>query len=292
MRYLIALILILGLVACEKDDEGVKIPELLETSPKVKTITKPNLYFTIDGYQTKTILTVIYDQELITDLVTYTSKNDSLVQLIDSTHFYYTGLVLDSTKIKKRTSYIYGYQNPLGVYSSYFETKTYKLIRNKNSLIEKIIIKYLDQSPEQIELSYNDDNQIVCIDGIETIDSLHYNNNSLIGTTTYSKTNFPQEKKSFRIAKHNSRPNPYYLISKKLGYPHFNLTTEKDFQISGEPQIQQQLDTEQLLEYCILERTTKDRYGEINQKYFYEYNNKGLVIAQYINGEKNSIDYY
>ena len=197
-KYLFYLFAIL-FYSCEKNDSEFNVINLKESDLMITEISYPNytaaIYYYLIGYKE--------------NQVDYINFNANHSTNIDSTKFYYTNSVLDS-------AITYSYHDD-----------TIKMSFNwKDTLINSILkySKHYKKVLSEIYFTYQNE-KLIKISSNLLNDSIIYNSDGqIVRTILMAKQN---ESQSFsleytdNITKYFDFYNPYFLISKRLGYPFF-----------------------------------------------------------------------
>jgi hypothetical protein len=182
------------ILACEKENS---IPDLIDNNPKVTKI-----------YYQNNIIEIHYQDELIS----------SIVRWDDSTSFFYTNTQLDSAKRY--------YKNSEGVY----EREQQVSFTQKNGKITNIQFKPVNF--ESYTLTYRfiyESDKLVAVKSNREIDTIIYKNSVISEINRYEleggdsiEENYGYQIDHLYIKDYIDRPNPYYLVSNRLGFPYFS----------------------------------------------------------------------
>jgi hypothetical protein len=199
-RIISSILCTIFICACETE-KSASIPELLDDNPKVTQISVPG----ISDYLN---ITIKYEGELI---ISITRPGDSIF-------FFYTNEQLDSAR---RYSMVENDQY-IDEQSVHFTKRNGKIIgANFKSL-------NFENDTVRFRFIYNSD-RLVALKSAYTVDTLLYNNETITDIKTYLLIGggfFVEfygellERKSFKS--YIDRPNPYYLISNRLGFPYLS----------------------------------------------------------------------
>jgi hypothetical protein len=249
-RILIGIFCTISISACEKESSN-SIPELLDDNPKVTQISVPG----ISDYLN---ITVKYEGELVR----------SITRPGDSIFFFYTNEKLDSAR---RYSMVESGQY-IDEQSVHFAKRNGKIISAK--------FKSLNFANDTVRFRfiYYSDKLVAIKKSAYTVDTLIYNNDELAEIQTYLligggffKEIYGELLERNLLKKYIDRPNPYYLISNRLGFPYFSCLLDIALGMRNDYN-----------KNCVSAfETENSQAGLIIVKLAYEYDEMGRIIAIY-----------
>lgn len=244
-RLLITIILAACMISCEKESVD-SIPDLLDNNPKVTKISIPG----IDSYHD---IKISYQGELISSI---TRPGDSIL-------FFYTNEQLDSAR---RFSYCEN-GNCIEEQSVSFVKAEGKIIqanfKSKNFANDTVHFRFIYDSDilAAIKLRFEVDTLIYVNGEIEKIMTYQLSGGDLV------KEHYGALKRTVMIESSIDRPNPYHLISDRLGFPY--ISCEIDNVLGAK---------DDYTKNCISEYQIEDeQLGFITGVLDYEYDDRGRI---------------
>ncbi len=257
MKQVLIILLLFGLVSCEKNLN--KIPQLTDLNPKVSIIKVPG---PVDYH----LIEVTYDGELI----------NSISRSNDSIKFFYKGGLLESAI---RYSWINSNINDTELVTFERDLNNKILIANFGSIVfpnNTFRFSYIYDSDNLVALkSYHYSSGDTIIYDLE-------NNITEIQTRSFDYGPNILEHFGFLMSKttiksYNDRPNPYYLISQRIGFPYFSSVMNNALG-----------DGEDYYKDCIVDYEIYNKqFGQTIGKLGYDYDYKGRVKAIYNEDKPN-----
>lgn len=252
-RLLITIILTVILISCEKESND-SIPELQDYNPKVAKISVPG----IDDYHD---IIINYQGELIS----------SIIRPGDSILFFYSNEQLDSAI---RFSYCQS--------GNCIEEQSVSFIEEEGKILQANF-KSKNFANDTVRFRFIYDSEVlVAIKLRFEIDTLIFNNGIIEKIMTYQiaggdliKEHYGELKRTLTIVSSIDRPNPYYLVSSRLGFPYFSCVIDNPL---GEK--------DDYTKTCISNYQIEDeQLGFIMGEMNYEYDDKGRIKSMF-NKEK------
>jgi len=202
----------------------------------------------------------------------------------DSILFYYTNEQLDSAR---------RYSTPRSISdgSEFLDENTVSFIK-KNGKIIQANFKSINFANDTLRFHfiYNSD-KLAAVKSPNSVDTLIYKNGQITDIRTYSLIGggfvseyYGELFKSLNIKDYIDRPNPYYLISNRLGFPYFSCVWDNAFGAREDYTME-----------CRSNYVTEDIHlGIITGKLNYDYDDMGRIKAIYSSNHpdrKTSIQY-
>lgn len=200
VRVIISILCTVYICACERGEKD-SIPELLDSNPKVTQISIPGITDYLN-------ITIKYDGELIS----------SITRPGDSISFFYTDEQLDSAR---RYSILENGQ--------YLDEQQVNFVKINGNIIG-VNFKTLNFGNETVRFRFiYDSDRLVALKSSSKVDTFIYKNGKITDFLTYELLGgglfaeyYGELLERLTIKSYINRPNPYYLISNRLGFPYFS----------------------------------------------------------------------
>jgi hypothetical protein len=276
MRFKFLLLIIFGVLSCTKDES--EIPELTDLNPKVTKIILP-------GLEVNPVIKIMYDGELITDILQ--EWEPEVEDFIDSTHFYYTGSHLDSA-VRVNTMSTFDKD------TSFFwvDTTFFYFSENSAGQITEIAVrsKINNYLIDLYKLNYSSE-RFTSITGRYSGDSIVYNNKNEISEICEYSTQYVNSyildrlRERLVIKSNNNRPNPFYLIYSRLGFPFFRV-------LPYTAEMRKGYNKDCIMDAKSYRHNTNGEILEISGRYNYSYDDKGRVTSSWISSHPEHKDLF